>query len=198
MINLSMDYLKAMLVCVPTHEVRYYLCGINFVGVKNKVSAYATDGHRISKWLITEEYDGNDFNIIIKKDAIKAIISSKDSHAELEPTTGAVTTSFGSITGLIDGKYPNVDRVLNKETVVTKDGACPIDSKYIFDTIKIANIICGKGSRDKIKQYNSSPDSTVVFTFHNVDDFIHGIMPLRESWDSDNTKAVVSKMLNKG
>lgn len=198
MINLSSDYLKAMLVCVPTHEVRYYLCGINFVGVKNKVSACATDGHRISKWLITEEYDGGDFNFIINKETIKAVISSKDKHVELEPTTGAITTSFGSITGLIDGKYPDISRVLNKETVIDKDGACYIDSKYISDTIKIANIICGKGSRDKIKQYNSSPNSTVVFTFHNVDDFIHGIMPLRGSWDSDNTKAVVSKMLDNG
>ena len=198
MISLDVSYLKAMLICVPTQDIRYYLCGINITNNGSKVYAYATDGHRISKWLVTEDYDGNDFNIIINRDTIKAVVSSKDKHVELEPTTGAITTSFGSITGLIDGKYPDVDRVLNKETVIDKDGACYIDSKYISDTIKIANIVCGKGSRDKIKQYNSSPDSTVVFTFHNVDDFIHGIMPLRGSWDSDNTKAVVSKMLNKG
>lgn len=195
MINLSMDYLKAMLVCVPTHEIRYYLCGINFVGVKNKVSAYATDGHRISKWLITEEYDGDDFNIIINKDTIKAIISSKDKYVELEPTTGAVTTSFGSITGLIDGKYPDAARVVNKTTIVNKEGECPIDSKYLSDAIKIANIICGKGNRNNIKQYNSSPNSTVVFTFYNVDDFIHGIMPLRSSWDLEHQESVINTML---
>lgn len=198
MINLDVSYLKAMLVCVPTQDVRYYLCGINFTSNGGKVSAYATDGHRISKWLITEEYDGDDFNIIVNKDTIKAVISSKDKDVELEPTIGTITTSFGSITGLIDGKYPDVDRVINTETIVDKDGACHLDSKYVSDTIRIANILCGKGGQVKFKQYNSSPASTVIFTFYDVDDFIHGIMPLRGSWDTDNTKAVISKMLNKG
>ena len=198
MISLDVSYLKAMLVCVPTQDIRYYLCGINITNNGRKVYAYATDGHRISKWLVTEDYDGDDFNIIINKDAIKAAISSKDKHVELEPTTGAITTSFGSITGLIDGKYPSVDRVLNTTTIVDKEGECHLDSKYITDIIRIANTICGKSGRDKVRQYNSSPNSTVVFTLYGVDDFIHGIMPLRESWGAEKAKAVINKMLSKG
>lgn len=195
MINLSVSYLKAMLVCVPTYEVRYYLCGINFVGTNGKVAAYATDGHRISKWLITTEYDGDDFNLIINKDTIKAVIASKDKMVEFYPETGEIKTSFGSIKGLIDGKFPDAKRVLNKEIVINRDGDCHIDSKYLSDTIKIANLICGKGARDKFKKYNSSPNSVVVFTFYGVDDFIHGIMPLRGSWDNDNTQDIIHSML---
>lgn len=195
MIELDTKHLKALLICVPNNEVRYYLCGVNFAAKDSKVTAHATDGHRISKWLITDTYEGEDFNLIVSKDAIKYALAAKDATVTLH-SDGDIVTSMGTARGLIDGKYPDVERVLNRKTAENKDGSCFINTKYIADVIKIANLLCMKRLPNKYRQVNSSPDKTVLFTFTGVDDFIHGVMPLRgEHIDSEET-TFIEKILN--
>jgi len=194
MIELDTTYLKALLICVPNHETRYYLCGINFLAKDGKVSAHATDGHRISKWLITEYYDGDNFNFIIKKDAVKYVLAAKNDTVTLY-SNGDIVTSMGTVTGLIDGSYPDVERMLNCKTVENKVGGCFINTKYMADMIKIANLLCMKRNPCKYHQVNNIPDKTVLFTFTGIDDFIHGIMPMRSECEEKELYTTIEKVL---
>lgn len=197
-IELETKYLKALLVSVPTHEVRYYLCGINFKSKDGRITAVSTDGHRISQWLIKDDFDGEDFNFIMSKQAIKAAVASKQDHVVLNTLKQHIELEYGTVAGLIDGKYPDTDKVLNRSTAENKSGGCYIDSKYIADAIKIANMLCMKGSRHKLHQVNSSPNTTVLFTFTNVEDFVHGIMPMRgECFDQHQSYTTLEKVLSK-
>lgn len=193
--ELAVKYLKALMVCVPNHDVRYYLCGINFRSENGNVSAYATDGHRISKWLITNDYKGEDFNFIFSKNAIKTVIASKQDTVTLQPKTQTIELECGVITETIDGKYPDVSRVLNKDTIKNEDGGCFLNTNYISDVIKISKLLCNKNTLVKYHQFNSSPDSTVLFTFAGVDNFIHGIMPVRFDESEHHAQAIVTKTL---
>lgn len=197
-IELETKYLKALLVCVPTHEVRYYLCGINFKSKDGRITAVATDGHRISQWLIKGDFDGEYFNFIMSKQAIKAAVASKQEHVVLNITEQHIELEYGTVAGLIDGKYPDTDRVLDRSTVESKEGDCYIDSHYIADVVKIANLLCLKNQHYKFHQVNSSPNTTVLFTFTNIDDFIHGIMPMRgECFDEHQSYVTLEKVLTK-
>ncbi len=70
MIELDARYLKAMLVCIPSHDVRYYFCGMQIKAVGGRVEALAADGHRLSKWLVSDDFEGKDFEFLIKKETI--------------------------------------------------------------------------------------------------------------------------------
>ena len=197
-IEIETKYLKALLVSVPTHEVRYYLCGINFKSKDGRITAVSTDGHRISQWLIANDYKGEDFNFIMSKKAIKAAVASKQDHVVLNTAEQHIELEYGTVAGLIDGKYPDTDRVLNRSTIENKDGGCYINSSYIADAIKIANMLCPKNRDYKLHQVNSSPNTTVLFTFTNVDDFLHGIMPMRgECFDEHQSYTTLEKVLSK-
>lgn len=197
-IELETKYLKALLVNVPTYEVRYYLCGINFKSKDGRITAVSTDGHRISQWLIANDYKGEDFNFIMSKQAIKAAVASKQDHVVLNTLKQHIELEYGTVAGLIDGKYPDSDRVFNRSTIENKDGGCYINSSYIADAIKIANMLCPKNRDYKFHQVNSSPNTTVLFTFTNVDDFLHGIMPLRHTdFDEHQSYTTLEKVLSK-
>lgn len=197
-IELETKYLKALLVSVPTHEVRYYLCGINFKSKDGRITAVSTDGHRISQWLIANDYKGEDFEFIMSKKAIKAAVASKQDHVVLNTAEQHIELEYGTVAGIIDGKYPDTDKVLNHSTAENKEGSCYIDSSYIADAIKIANMLCMKCSRYKLHQVNSSPNTTVLFTFTNVEDFVHGIMPMRgECFDEHQSYTTLEKVLSK-
>lgn len=194
-IDLDVNYLKALLVCVPTHEVRYYLCGIAFQAKGGRLTASATDGHRISQWLIDGEFKGKDFEFIVSKQAIQAVIASKQKTVELQTDNQCIALEYGTISGHVDGVYPNVGKVLNLDTIKNKEGECFINTKYVADSIKIGNLLCPKGTLCKVNQVNSSPDTTVLFTFTGVDDFVHGIMPLRDGYDTEEITKTLSKVL---
>lgn len=194
-LELETKYLKAMLLTIPTHEVRYYLCGMNLVAKDGELVAFATDGHRISKWLISKEYEGEDFNVIFDKLTIKAVVDSKVKEVELDTEKLSFKLPYGEASKLIDGTFPDANRVLNANTNKNVDGDCFIDTRYLVDVAKMGNLICRKGQKCKYKQVNSSPNSTVLFRFLEVDNFIHGVMPMRGEHDSDADANTLSNML---
>lgn len=197
-IELETKYLKAMLLTIPTNEVRYYLCGLNVVAKDGELLAFATDGHRISKWLISKEYDGDDFNVIFDKLTIKAVVDANIETVELDTESLSFKLPYGEASKLIDGTYPDANRVLNADTNKNVDGECFIDTKYLIDVAKIGKIICRKNQRCKYKQVNKSPNSTVLFTFLEVDNFIHGVMPMRGEHDSNADANTLTNMLKEG
>ena len=194
-IELETKYLKAMLLVIPSNEVRYYLCGMNVVAKDGELVAFATDGHRISKWLISKEYDGEDFNVIFDKLTIKAVVDSKVKEVELDTEKLSFKLPYGEASKLIDGTFPDANRVLNTSINKNVDGESFINTKYLVDVAKIGNMICRKNQSCKYRQVNSSPNSTVLFTFLEVDNFIHGVMPMRGEHDHDADKHTLTNML---
>lgn len=196
-IELETNYLKAMLLAIPTNDVRYNLCGLNMVAKGNELVAFAVDGHRISKWLISKEYEGEDFNVIFDKVTIKAVVDSKIKEVELDTEKLSFKLPYGEASKLIDGTFPDANKVLNASTNKNVDGDCFIDTKYLVDIAKIGNLICKKNQRCKYKQVNSSPDSVVLFAFLGVDNFIHGVMPMRDQMDIEIYQNTLADMLKK-
>ncbi len=176
LIELKRAYLKAMLCAAAKEDVRYYLEGVYFVGGDNKVLAYSTDGHQLLRWIVCEDYQGDDFSYILNRRSIKDAIKTKY-HIHLEASTGdlvcAKDEDFRRFKGLIDGKYPDVKRAVAgyiEDIKQEKDKNVLLNGTYLKNLGKIGEII-GKHYKVKdtpIRLYSSKPVDgiTNIFTFN--------------------------------
>ncbi len=176
LIELKTAYLKAMLCAAAKSDVRYYLEGVYFVGGDNKVLAYSTDGRQLLRWIVCEDYKGDDFDYIINRRAIKDAIKTKY-HIHLETSTGEIVCAkkedFRRFKGLIDGKYPDVKRVVSgyvDNMKSEKDENILINASYLKSLSKIGKTV-GKHYKIKdvpIRLYSSKPVNAItnIFTFN--------------------------------
>jgi len=176
LIELKTAYLKAMLCAAAKSDVRYYLEGVYFVGGDNKVLAYSTDGRQLLRWIVCEDYKGDDFDYIISRRAIKDAIKTKY-HIHLETSTGDIVCAkkegFRRFKGLIDGKYPDVKRVVSgyvDNIKSEKDENILINASYLKSLSKIGKTV-GKHYKIKdvpIRLYSSKPVNAItnIFTFN--------------------------------
>lgn len=195
LIELKTAYLKAMLCAAAKEDVRYYLEGVYFVGGDNKVLAYSTDGRQLLRWIVSEDYQGDDFSYILNRRCIKDAIKTKY-HIHLEASTGdlvcAKDEDFRKFKGLIDGKYPDVKRVvsgyvdnINSE----KDENILINASYLKSLSKIGKVI-GKHYKIKdtpIRLYSSKPVDgiTNIFTFNGNKNLMYIVTSCRSAAVTD-------------
>lgn len=115
--------------CIPSQDVRYYLVGLQLKAKGGDLQLNATDGHRLAQNTVTytDVSNANEFDCIIPRKSIRCIHSlskSEDSNltcavsnnhiyikATLNGTNEAVLKSK-----LIDGRYPDVARVIPKHS----------------------------------------------------------------------------------
>ena len=107
---------------ISTEETRYYLNGIYLVGTADKLTAVATDGHRLSKHEGTPvaPFDG----IIVPRKMV-GLVPKGAIHVSLSDTKIRFQTADAVITSkLIDGTFPDYQRVIpqNNDKIVTFDG----------------------------------------------------------------------------
>ncbi|WP_271025314.1 DNA polymerase III subunit beta [Rhizobium sp. RCAM05973] len=106
---------------ISSEETRYYLNGVFLKGEGGKLTAVATDGHRLARHVIeaTEVFEG----IIIPRKTIgllpKGTVTLAVSESKVEITTG----DFVITSKLIDGTFPDYERVIprNNENLVVVD-----------------------------------------------------------------------------
>ncbi len=108
---------------ISTEETRYYLNGVFLKGEGGRLTAVATDGHRLARHVMeaTEVFDG----IIIPRKTIgllpKGAVTLAVSDSKVEITSG----DFVLISKLIDGAFPDYERVIprsnGKLVVVDRD-----------------------------------------------------------------------------
>jgi DNA polymerase III subunit beta len=123
-IVLPQSTLKALLISVQyamaQQDVRYYLNGVLLIIEGNKLKVVATDGHRLA--FNAGAIDGNyeKQEIIIPRKAVtelcKLLADTNDS-VEIEFSTQQMKLHFSGITlitKVIDGKFPDYDRVIPK------------------------------------------------------------------------------------
>lgn len=176
LIELKTAYLKAMLYAAAKEDVRYYLEGVCFVGGDNKVLAYSTDGRQLLRWIVSEDYQGDDFSYILNRRSIKDAIKT-NYYIHLEASTGdlvcAKDEDFRRFKGLIDGKYPDVKRVVSgyvDNIKSEKDENILINASYLKSLSKIGKTV-GKHYKIKdvpIRLYSSKPVNAItnIFTFN--------------------------------
>ncbi|WP_201581509.1 hypothetical protein [Psychrobacter glacincola] len=188
MIVLYSSYLKAMLISTPKQDRREYLMGIYIRGIDERVEAFSSDGHRLSKWLITTTYQGEDFEFIIHRDAIEQALLAREHEVRLTPD-GTLHTRISKITKLIDEPYPDIDKgVFSRISLEPNASDNPlINCHYLKDLYDIAKLLRTNRS-PQFWPVNHPKDGVgpVVYTIEGVDDFIHIIMPMREDSSRKN------------
>jgi DNA polymerase-3 subunit beta len=114
--------LKSLLLSVQyamaQQDVRYYLNGVLLIIEGNKLKAVATDGHRLAYNACPIEGAYEKHEIILPRKAVtelSKLLLDTDQSVELEFSTQqfkAVFSGISLVTKLIDGKFPDYERVI--------------------------------------------------------------------------------------
>ncbi|OGT00928.1 MAG: DNA polymerase III subunit beta [Gallionellales bacterium RIFCSPLOWO2_02_FULL_59_110] len=123
-IVLSQKDLKALLFSVQyamaQQDVRYYLNGVLLIVEGNKIKVVATDGHRLAFNAGGIESNCDKQEIILPRKAVvelSKLLLDSDESVELEFTQQQVKAVFSGITlitKVIEGKFPDYERVIPK------------------------------------------------------------------------------------
>lgn len=143
-IKVSKILLESALIFQAKKDVRYYLNGICFKA-DGRVSS--TDGHRA---FVGGKHEGeltDDIILSITKSPTKSY-----NYVEIDTETGIVSYHDGSLdirvgVGLcevIDGKFPDIDKVIPKETSPTD--RIGFNASYLSDVEKVAKLFNPKWS----------------------------------------------------
>jgi DNA polymerase-3 subunit beta len=105
-------------------DVRFYLNGLLLETEPNKIKAIATDGHRLaaSEMSIDKKQLSKTSSIVPRKaiqELIRLLDKKEDVRAEIGPNSIRFTfNDLSFITKLIDGKFPNYNRVIPTNTEI--------------------------------------------------------------------------------
>ncbi len=123
-IALPQSMLKKLLLSVQyamaQQDVRYYLNGVLLIVEGNKLKVVATDGHRLAFNAGNIEGSHERQEIIIPRKAVielSKLLGETDEAVEVEFSAQQLKASFSGITlisKIIDGKFPDFDRVIPK------------------------------------------------------------------------------------
>lgn len=121
-IVLPQKELKSLLFSVQyamaQQDVRYYLNGVLLIVTGNKLKAVATDGHRLAYNAGIIEGDFDKQEIILPRKAVSELsrlLADTDELIELEFSQQQLKATFSGITlitKVIDGKFPDYERVI--------------------------------------------------------------------------------------
>ena len=106
--------------CIAIQDVRYYLNGLLLEFTNSGLNSVATDGHRLAKYnsLIDNLSLTDDLQIILPRRAVSEIVrlfSDTNIDSAVKIYHGFFEVNIGNyrfITKLIDGKYPDYQRVI--------------------------------------------------------------------------------------
>lgn len=137
-LKISKLLLESALIFQARNDVRYYLNGICFMPDGRIAS---TDGHRA---FIGGNHDNKlTENVIVK---VSKSPTKKYNHAIIDTKSGIVTYHFGHMDTMvgagiceeIDGRFPDIDRVIPKETKAA--GEIGFNAGYLVDIEKVAKL----------------------------------------------------------
>lgn len=186
--------LTASLVCAGKKDIRYYLNGVHIKQTTRDLTIETTDGHRFVRFNSdTVRINGvEEFNIIIDRFAVTQLLQTIKNNGYHKTNIADVTIkqinhAHGDRSGfvefdilkcdLIDGKFPDLDRVLWKNTP-GNISEYALNTQYLADLPKIVKPF---NTHLGIKLTFLDEQSSVKFTFDTKTDFetIGVIMPIR-------------------
>ena len=107
---------------IALQDIRYYLTGLLLELKDQQIRAVATDGHRMALCSMMVNTDLGFHQIIIPRRGVMELLRLlQDNEEEIEIILGqnhirAISTSFTFSSKLIDGKYPDYNKVIPKFT----------------------------------------------------------------------------------
>jgi DNA polymerase-3 subunit beta len=175
-IKVSKILLESALIFQAKKDIRYYLNGICFKADRRVCS---TDGHRA---FIGSKHEGE-----LKEDVILSVTKAPTksySYVEIDTDSGIVTyhDTFNIRVGVglcevIDGKFPDIDRVIPKETAPTD--RIGFNASYLADVEKVARLFNPKWA-SVLFELNGHTNATVAkLTSYNGEEAKIIVMPMR-------------------
>ena len=175
-IKVSKILLESALIFQAKKDIRYYLNGICFKADRRVCS---TDGHRA---FIGSKHEGE-----LKEDVILSVTKAPTksySYVEIDTDSGIVTyhDAFDIRVGVglcevIDGKFPDIDRVIPKETAPTD--SIGFNASYLADVEKVAKLFNPKWA-SVLFELNGHTNATVAkLTSYNGEEAKIIVMPMR-------------------
>ncbi len=153
--NIQQCQLKNMMdqtaFAMAQQDVRYYLNGMLFEITEKQLKAVATDGHRLAICdLETELQSDNITQAIIPRKGIQELmrlLDTSDNQTSVSLGTNhlrvAITSELMFTTKLIDGRFPEYDRVLPKNG----DKTLFANRELLRDALSRASILCNEKYR---------------------------------------------------
>lgn len=177
-IMIDSNTIKALELFAGKADVRYYLNGINVEATDaTTVRLSATNGHIAAIHRIAElhDYASEDavfpFAGIVPRDAFQGVKGSV--MLSIDTVTGRYSVNGGDRSGsLIDGKFPDIDRVIPKSVVLAP---AHLNQEYVAAIGKAAKLM---GMRYGATIFQNG---TAASVFMVRDDFIGVIMPIRNA-----------------
>jgi hypothetical protein len=176
-IEIESSILKAANLFASKHDVRYYLCGIN---LNKRGAVEASDGHTgfISNQEVLKEIDES---LIIK---IHGNIPAKSGIASIEvidKEKGVITFELNQTIlafSIVDGKFPDLLRVLPKDSSAEAVKEIGMNSDYILRAQKAAKILDPRSHALRLNFYGPSSafKATVLSPYGKCEILI---MPMR-------------------
>jgi hypothetical protein len=178
--------LHAALQCVAVKDIRYYLCGVHVYKPANSGYLFVTglDGHQF--FIGRQRADCPAFEIIIPSEIIKNAVKSAGKDQFVNLTLGDQSSLGNQLFTPIDGKYPEISRIIPDE--ISVDGAtnapdvnnlvAQFNPAYLLSCTKALNIASGKKKDVPVTVHHRGHNSLIILENMNLDTFC-GIMPLR-------------------
>ncbi len=176
--------LKKLKLFMSSEETRYYLMGVYFHLIDNKLHAVATDGHRLLRLDFAvapdDGRDGETLSAIVPADAIKSLIAIKKPDSDLPLTIDFSNTeakfdflTIKLITKLVDGTFPDYTKVM-PETAETKS-SWALNSRYLKEALSVFG---NDGVQFHYSNSENNEADPVTIKGHG-DDMVAVLMPRR-------------------
>ena len=178
-IIIPISYIKCALVTAASKDVRYYLNGLAILPHKTGAILASADGHRLTMLHIPGPFGLPEGGVILPRDFCERVAKVKyPRNAPSETFTiedGRVrATLAGMDAALVDGRFPDVARVVPKEC---SGEVSQFDPRYLGDLAKQAAAL-GTGATNVYIHHNGKT-STARITVGGHPEFLGILMPVR-------------------
>jgi hypothetical protein len=193
--------LHAALQCAAVKDIRYYLNGVHIYKPENSDYLFVTgcDGRQ---FFIGRQFaDCLAFEVVIPCEIIKNAVKSAGKYQFVNLTLGDQSSLGNQLFTPIDGKYPEISRIIPDE--ISVDGAtnapdvnnivAQLNPAYLLSCTKALNIASGMKKDVPVTVHHRGHNSLMILEDMNPDTFC-GIMPLRTraAKDEDYVHALFS------
>lgn len=163
MITLNANFLKSAMLFASSEETRYYLKGVHLLRRGAHLRFAATDGHRLFCAAQMLEEPGDDFDVILPRDAMKRAltgVTAKVDFLALDLEAGERGVTRATLNDVqmtpVDGTFPDITRVVPDAGAISGEVAA-FNPLYLADIGKAAKILCGNVNGFRLGHNGNSP-----------------------------------------
>lgn len=159
--SLLKEIIEQTIFATSDKETKPILTGVNFKAQRNKLQIIATDSYRLSKRIVNID-DDVDFNIIIPKRSLMELskIIENDEIINIFINNRSIVFIFDHIyikSRLIDGVYPNIDRLIPLEFDYTLN----INSHELLSALDRASLLTSENTN--VVKLSMNSDNVILY-----------------------------------